>query len=148
MQLVDVRSLPGSNKFPQFNKEQLKITLEDHKIDYFYLKDLGGRRKYKKQSHNTIWHNKSFRAYADYMETDEFDLGLQKLKDLAEQKPTVVMCAEAVWWRCHRSMIADALKAEGWDVEHIMGLNKTREHPFTKPAKIIEGKLVYGKEEQ
>ena len=147
-QLVDVRSLPGSNKFPQFNQERLKISLENYGIEYFYLKELGGRRKYNKQSHNTIWYNKSFRAYADYMETNEFDAGLQKLKNLATEKPTVVMCAEAVWWRCHRSMIADALKVEGWKVEHIMGLDKTTDHPFTKPAKIVGGKLIYGEEEQ
>lgn len=113
-------------------------------IAYCYIKDLGGRRKYHKDSKNTIWRNKSFRAYADYMETKSFDEGLKVLKSLAKEKRTAIMCAEAVWWRCHRSMIADALKAEGWSVRHIMGVDKAMEHPYTKPAKIKNGQVFYG----
>lgn len=142
--LADVRSLPGSNKFPQFNQEQLAKTLKENGITYHYFKNLGGRRKYNADSKNTIWRNKSFRAYADYMETPEFKEALTELKELASSKRTAVMCAEAVWWRCHRSMIADALKAKGWEVEHIMGEGKTTEHPYTQPAKIKKGQLYYG----
>lgn len=144
--LVDVRSLPGSNKFPQYNQDELKKTLEENKIAYTYMKDLGGRRKTSPESTNTIWQNKSFRGYADYMDTKDFEKALKELKSMAKKKNVAMMCAEAVWWRCHRSMIADALKAEDWKVFHIMDVDKETEHPFTKPAKIENGQLVYGKE--
>lgn len=142
--LVDVRSLPGSNKFPQFNQDQLQASLEKEDIKYLYFKDLGGRRSAHKNSKNTIWQNKSFRGYADYMETEQFHQALGELKEIGKTKRTVYMCAEAVWWRCHRSMISDALKAEDWKVMHIMGVDKAIEHPYTKPAKIQNGKLIYG----
>ncbi len=148
VRLADVRSLPGSAAFPQFNQDRLRESLEKNGIEYSYFKDLGGRRKYKADSKNTIWRNKSFRAYADYMETIDFKAGLKELKELAGQERTAVMCAEAVWWRCHRSMIADALKAEGWEVRHIMGAGKATEHPYTKPAKIKNGRLYYGPKEE
>lgn len=143
--LVDVRSLPGSNKFPHFNRERLEKSLEDSGIQYSYIEKLGGRRKFNANSTNTIWRNKSFRSYADYMETEGFQEGLAELKKLAATQRAAIMCAEAVWWRCHRSMISDALKAEGWKVEHIMGKDKEQEHPYTAPAHIVDGKLVYGK---
>ena len=146
--LVDVRSLPGSNKFPQFNQEELKKSLEKEKIKYKYMKSLGGRRKTSPESNNTIWKNKSFRGYADYMETAEFKKALQELKTIALKVNTAMMCAEAVWWRCHRSMIADALKAENWEVFHIMDVEKSTEHPYTQPAKIKGGHLFYGKAEE
>lgn len=146
--LVDVRSLPGSNKFPQFNQDALKKSLEENGIAYLYEKNLGGRRKPSAESTNTIWKNKSFRAYADYMETDDFCTALKGLKTLALQSKVAIMCAEAVWWRCHRSMIADALKAENWKVYHIMDVDKSTEHPYTKPAKVKDGKLYYGTSEE
>lgn len=143
-QLADVRSLPGSNKFPWFNKERLETALAEEHIAYALFKKLGGRRRPNPNSRNTIWRNKSFRAYADYMETSDFKEGLEELKNWAGKARTAIMCSEAVWWRCHRSMIADALKIEGWNVQHIMGLKHSTEHPFTKPAKIVDGHLYYG----
>lgn len=141
--LVDVRSLPGSNKFPHFNKENLKISLPKEGISYKHLLILGGRRKVSKTSKNTAWHNASFRGYADYMETGAFKEGILELKKLAEHTKVAIMCSEVLWWRCHRSMIADKLKSEGWTVIHILSLTKSEEHPYTSPAKIIKGELSY-----
>lgn len=101
--LVDIRSLPGSRKFPQFNKENLMISLKEVGIQYIHSADLGGRRKVKKDSKNNRWNNDSFRGYADYMETKEFECAIVKLEDIALEQPTAYMCSEAVWWRCHRS---------------------------------------------
>lgn len=142
--LVDIRSLPGSNHFPQYNKENLELEIPQNNIEYFYIKGLGGLRKATKDSHNTIWKVASFRNYADYMETDEFKISINELLSIAIIKHTAIMCAEAVWWRCHRSMVSDYLKNMGWKVNHIMAIDKSEEHPYTKPARIIEGKLVYG----
>lgn len=144
--LADVRSFPGSRKFPQFNKEALEISMPEHEISYTLLKKLGGRRKVNPKSPHTIWHNESFRGYADYMDTEDFQEGLEELEKLASEKRTAFMCSEAVWWRCHRSMISDALKVRGWEVMHIMNLEKATEHPYTKPATIMDGQLEYGKE--
>lgn len=145
--VVDIRSLPGSNKFSQFNQEALEYSLDKRGIAYTYLKHLGGRRAPKAHSKNTIWRNKSFQGYADYMETTSFEEGLQALQFLAEECRTAYMCAEAVWWRCHRSMISDALKVKGWRVMHIMGEKKATEHPYTTPAHIVAGKLSYQSKE-
>lgn len=141
--LADIRSMPGSRKFPQFNKEDLKISLEGVGIQYIHLADLGGRRKVKKDSKNNRWNNDSFRAYADYMETEEFENAIVKLENIALEHPTAYMCSEAVWWRCHRSMVSDYLKAKGWTVLHIMTIGKVQEHPFTAPARIVEGNVFY-----
>ncbi|MBS1588181.1 MAG: DUF488 domain-containing protein [Bacteroidetes bacterium] len=141
--LADIRSLPGSRKFPQFDKENLALSLPQAGIEYDHLADLGGLRKAKKDSHNMAWHNASFRGYADYMETPEFLLGIEHLERLARQKKTAIMCSEAVWWRCHRSMVSDYLKSKGWNVLHIMSEGKSQEHSYTEPAKIINGKLSY-----
>lgn len=141
--VADVRSLPGSRKFPHFNSEVLESALADVGIGYSLIKQLGGRRKVSPDSPHTVWRHKAFRGYADYMETDEFRQGIDTLLALARQKRTAMMCAEAVWWRCHRSMISDYLKAEGWTVEHIMdGRNVI--HPYTSAATIVDGRLVYG----
>ena len=144
--LVDVRKLPGSRKFPQFDQDNLKKSLEDVGIAYIYEADLGGRRKVHKDSKNTSWRNASFQAYADYMETDEFKNAVVKLEEIATEAPTVFMCSEAVWWRCHRSMISDYLKVRGWNVQHIMGEGKSNEHPYTSPARIVDGEVVYTEE--
>lgn len=141
--LIDIRSLPGSRKFPQFNKENLEISMPEAGIKYIYQSDLGGRRKVKKDSKNTRWNNNSFKAYADYMETPEFENGIKVLEKTALEQITAYMCSEAVWWRCHRSMVSDYLKAKGWTVLHIMGINKSQEHPYTSPARIVNGKVVY-----
>ena len=145
--LVDVRKLPGSRKFPQFNQEALQNFLAGLGIEYIYRADLGGRRKVNKDSKNTTWRNTSFRAYADYMETDEFKNAVESLERIAENGRTVIMCSEAVWWRCHRSMISDYLKVRGWNVLHIMGEGKSQEHPYTSPARVVDGMVVYTEED-
>ena len=141
--IADVRSLPGSRKFPQFNSEDLEPSLANAGIGYQLIKELGGRRKVRPDSPHTVWRHKSFRGYADYMETLGFREGIEILLDLAEKKRTAVMCAEAVWWRCHRSMIADYLKSNGAIVEHIMD-GKNVIHPYTSAASLEDGRLNYG----
>ena len=141
--LVDVRSFPGSRRLPQFNKAELAESLSRLGIEYRHEPRLGGRRKPRADSHNTAWKNASFRAYADHMESEEFRCGVEELLEVAASERTAVMCAEALWWRCHRSLIGDYLKAEGHTVLHIIDQSKTEEHPFTSAARIINGKLSY-----
>jgi uncharacterized protein (DUF488 family) len=142
--LVDVRSLPGSKRYPQFNKEALADSLGKTGIRYEHFPELGGRRKAKPESKNTAWRNASFRGYADYMETEEFRKGVERLLDLAGGAgPTAIMCAEAVWWRCHRSLISDYLKARRIEVMHILDASKTQPHPYTSAARVVNGKLSY-----
>ncbi|MEO6884515.1 MAG: DUF488 domain-containing protein [Bacteroidia bacterium] len=141
--LVDIRSFPGSRRYPHFNKEALEISLPENKIQYVHLKDLGGRRKVNPNSINTAWRLASFRGYADYMETDNFKKAICDLEEMALKQRTAYMCSEAVWWRCHRSLVSDFLKLRGWTVLHIMSATKEMEHPYTSPAKIVEGELQY-----
>lgn len=145
--LVDVRRYPGSKKFPHFNKEKMENTIPEKGIEYIHLENLGGRRKVQKESKNNAWRLKSFQGYADYMETEEFKMAAGKLQKLASEKRVAYMCSEAVWWSCHRSLISDYLKIRNWEVMHIMGENKKMEHPYTKPAQIIDGELSYQKED-
>jgi uncharacterized protein (DUF488 family) len=144
--VADIRSFPGSRKYPQYNKEALEISLPQNNIRYFHLKNLGGRRKANPDSKNTAWRHVAFRGYADYMETDAFKEGIKELEKIALKKRTAYMCSEAVWWRCHRSMVSDYLKVNGWTVMHIMGIGKDEEHPYTSPARIVGNKLVYSNE--
>jgi len=146
--LIDIRRLPGSRKFPQFDQENLEAALTEHGIRYLYMNELGGRRKVRKDSKNNRWRNDSFRAYADYMETEDFERAILRLETLASQHPTAYMCAEAVWWRCHRSLVSDYLKAKGWTVLHIMAPGKTQEHPYTSPARIVGDHVVYTDESE
>jgi uncharacterized protein (DUF488 family) len=141
--LVDVRSFPGSRRYPHFNKAELSLKLEAAGIRYFHNPQLGGRRRPSTESKNTAWKNPSFRAYADHMESDEFKNGIADLLEISEEKRTSIMCAEALWWRCHRSLIADFLKAKGMDVMHILDAQHTEEHPYTSAARIVEGELSY-----
>jgi uncharacterized protein (DUF488 family) len=141
--LVDVRSYPGSRRYPQFNKASLADSLSRFGIGYTHLALLGGRRKPNLDSRNTAWKNASFRAYADHMETEEFKEGIRELLALATRTRTAIMCAEAVWWRCHRSLIADYLKAQGLLVTHIIDATHTQPHPYTAAANIIDGDLSY-----
>lgn len=141
--LVDVRHFPGSRRYPQFNKELLAESLKKAGIEYHHLVQLGGRRGARPDSRNTAWRNEAFRGYADYMETKGFAEGIDCLLDLARRKRTAIMCAEAVWWRCHRSLIADYLKARGYKVLHIQSATKAEEHPFTSAARLVDGKLSY-----
>jgi uncharacterized protein (DUF488 family) len=141
--IVDIRSYPGSRKFPHFNREALEVILPENNINYIHLKDLGGRRKIMPGSINTNWHNPAFRGYADYMETVSFQEAIRELELLASGKRTAYMCSEVLWWRCHRALVSDWLKLHGWTVLHITGLGKTREHSYTSAARIINGELLY-----
>ena len=142
--VADVRMFPGSKRYPQFGREALAKSLSEHGIRYEHFPELGGRRKAKPDSKNTAWRNESFRGYADYIETEEFRNGITRLIDLAQESgPTVTMCAEAVWWRCHRSLISDYLKACGVEVIHVLDAKKTEPHPFTSAATIVNGELSY-----
>ena len=141
--IADVRSFPGSRKYPQYGKEALAATLAAHSIGYHWLQALGGRRRASPDSPNTAWRNASFRGYADYMSTTEFECGLTQLLKVANKARTAIMCAEAVWWRCHRSMIADALCVRGIEVVHILDAKHSMVHPMTAPARIVGGDLTY-----
>ena len=141
--LADVRSYPGSKHVPQFNREALEKSLKKAGIEYIHFKNLGGRRKALPDSKNIAWKHPAFRGFADYMETNDFKNGMDELQRVALQKRTAFMCSEALWWRCHRSLIADYLKVKGWTVMHIMKKDKADEHPFTAPAKEIQGQLFY-----
>ena len=146
--LADVRRFPGSRRLPHFNQENLSKSLADAGVEYVHFPELGGRRKALANSPNNAWRNESFRAYADFMMTPEFRAGIERLLALARKKRTAIMCAEALWWQCHRSLISDYLKAAGHSVFHIMTPNKTDEHPFTSAAKLVNGKLSYALENE
>ena len=139
--LVDVRKIPKSRHNPQFNIENLPVALQKADIEYRHLPELGGLRHPRPDSENTGWRNASFRGYADYMQTPAFAAALAELMRIAEGRRAAVMCAEAVPWRCHRSLIADALTARGETVEHIMSETKRSPHELTKFA-VVEGALV------
>jgi hypothetical protein len=143
--LIDIRSLPGSRQLPHFNSEQLSEVLSTAGIEYLHLKVLGGlRKKTKGESPNAGWKNPSFRYYADYMLTEGFQAGLEELIVLATEKRTAVMCAEAVPWRCHRQLVADALRAlRSVPVLHIIAKDQVQEHELTRFAQVGEGKLTY-----
>jgi len=142
--VADVRMFPGSKRYPQFGREPLTKSLGEHGIRYEHFSELGGRRKAKPDSKNTAWRNESFRGYADYMETDDFRKGIARLIDLAKESgPTAIMCAEAVWWRCHRSLISNYLKARGVEVIHVLDEKKTEPHRFSSAAQIVNGELSY-----
>jgi len=141
--VVDVRRFPGSRKCPQYCQKALAATLAEHALDYRWLPALGGRRRALPDSPNTAWRNASFRGYADYMSTGDFALGLAELVELASIARTAMMCAEAVWWRCHRSMIADALCVRGIEVVHILDARHDVLHPMTSPAHVVAGTLSY-----
>ena len=142
--VADVRRFAGSRKHPQFSAERLPQLLAEAGIAYRPIPELGGRRKPSSTSTNTIWRNAAFRAYADHMATDEYQSGRRQLLEYAGRQRTAILCSEAVWWRCHRSMIADDLKAAGITVLHIMAANKATEHPYTAAASIRKGRLFYG----
>jgi uncharacterized protein (DUF488 family) len=141
--LVDIRRYPGSKRYPHFNKDALQISLSKENINYVHEVDLGGRRTASKDSKNTAWRLAAFKGYADYMETEQFQHAIQKLQEIASVERTAYMCSEAVWWSCHRSLVSDYLKAKGWVVMHIMDTGKAQEHPYTSPAKVVQGNLFY-----
>ena len=141
--VVDVRTLPRSRHNPQFNEETLQAALQAKGIAYGRLPALGGLRHPRKDSRNTGWRNDSFRGYADYMETAPFEDGLDDLLALAAERPTAIMCAEALWWRCHRSLIADALSGRGVEVVHLLDERRTEPHRLTRFARIEDGRVTY-----
>ncbi len=141
--LVDVRTVPRSRHNPQFNSDQLSPSLHSAGIHYSYMPGLGGFRHARSDSINKGWRNASFRGYADYMQTAEFREHLDALTGLAEQEKIVVMCAEAVPWRCHRSLIADALLVRGIEVREITGATATRAHSLTPFAQVSGTKIIY-----
>ncbi|MGY0632871.1 DUF488 domain-containing protein [Luteimonas sp. A478] len=141
--LADVRRFPGSRRNPQFSAESLAVSLPAAGIEYVPMTELGGRRPARPDSPHTAWRNTSFRGYADYMDTPEFVRGRERLMALAVEQRTAVMCAEAPWWRCHRSLISDDFKARGWRVVHLMNPGRSQEHPWTPAARIVDGKLDY-----
>lgn len=141
--LVDVRRFPGSRRYPHFNAEALREVLARNGIRYEHFPDLGGRRTALKDSPNTAWRNEAFRGYADYMMTQEFSRAMTRLLEIAAQKRTAVMCAESLWWQCHRALIADYAKARGIKVWHILARGKVEEHPYTSAARIVDGQLSY-----
>ncbi len=142
--LADVRSFPSSRKWPHFNQEPLAASLERAGIDYRWFKNLGGRRHGKRaDSPHTAWEHPAFRSYADYADTADFDQGLAALTIVAEKPRLAYMCAEGLWWRCHRRIISDYLTVRGWRVEHIMPDGTLKPHPLAPFARIVEGKLIY-----
>lgn len=141
--VVDVRTIPRSWHVPQFNRESLPKNLLDAGIGYVHMSGLGGLRHARRDSANLAWRNASFRGYADYMQTPEFESNLQELIGLAEKSCVALMCAESVPWRCHRSLIADALVVRGFQVEHIMNSKKILVHTLTPWAKAEGTHLTY-----
>jgi uncharacterized protein (DUF488 family) len=141
--IADVRRFPGSKRHPQFGRAALEASLQAQGLRYVWLPELGGRRTARPDSPNYAWRDAAFRGYADHMATEEFERGLTALIELASTQRTAIMCAELLWWRCHRALIADALKARGFEVIHIQSVNQSLEHPFTEPARIVDGKLTY-----
>ncbi|MGH8157440.1 MAG: DUF488 family protein [Rhodanobacter sp.] len=141
--IADVRRFPGSRRYPHFASEALATSLPAHGIAYQWMPQLGGRRKVQPDSPNTAWRNASFQGYADYTATTGFAEGLAELLTLAAEKRTAMMCAEAVWWRCHRSIISDVLKLRGIEVIHIIDATHSALHPYTQPAHIVDGQLNY-----
>lgn len=142
-QLVDVRTVPRSRHNPQFNNDPLAVSLREAGIRYLHMGELGGLRHPKRDSTNTAWRNLSFRGYADYMQTPEFEKALHELMRVAQKRRTAIMCAEAVPWRCHRSLIADALLAHGTDAQEITSRTSTRSHTLTPWARVEQGRVSY-----
>lgn len=141
--LVDVRTIPFSRRNPQFHQEALAQSLREAGLQYRHMPELGGRRKTRPDSVNVGWRNAGFRGYADYMQTQEFWDGLEELVNIGQQSPSAVMCAEAVPWRCHRTLIADAMVIRGWTVHHIISASSLKTHTLTPFAKPDAGRLTY-----
>ncbi len=141
--VIDVRSIPRSRRNPQFNRETLSMKLRSARIGYVYLRKLGGLRHARRDSPNTGWRNPSFRGFADYMQTPDFEAGLERLIKLARQKKSVLMCAETVPWRCHRSLIADALVVRGIRVADIISGKRFRVHALTSFARVRGNRITY-----
>jgi len=142
-QLIDIRTIPKSRHNPQFNSEELAASLRAAHIRYVHMKELGGLRHARKDSINLGWRNASFRGYADYMQTEEFEAALNRAIELATARPTALMCAEAVPWRCHRSLVADALLVHGIRALEIISAAKPKEHALTSFARVAGTRITY-----
>ena len=141
--LADVRSAPGSRRHPQFGQAALASSLADVGIEYVHLRGLGGRRDAAPDSPHVALRVDAFRGYADHMASAEFAADYARLDALARQKPTAFMCAETLWWRCHRRMLSDRLSLDGWDVVHLLGPGKNEPHRTWDVARIVDGQLMY-----
>lgn len=141
--LVDVRTVPSSRRVPHFNKTRLQSALSEEHVRYRHLPALGGLRKPDRNSPNQGWKNASFRGYADYMQTESFENGMNLLLSDVDQENAAVMCAEAVPWRCHRSLISDALLVQGHPVIHILSPSQVLEHSLTSFARVVGTRIVY-----
>lgn len=142
--LVDIRTLPGSKHTPQFNQENLQRELPKAGVEYIHMKSLGGLRKARKDSTlNSAWQNSGFRGYADYMQSPEFEAALRQLIALVKEKTTVYCCTEAVFWRCHRQLVSDALTVRGYHIGHIFSASKVEEHKLTKFVKAEGTRVTY-----
>jgi uncharacterized protein (DUF488 family) len=141
--VADVRRYPASRRYPHFNREPLSATLAAESIGYEWIESLGGRRPPAADSSSTAWRNAAFRGYADHMRSEEFAAGFAMLCSVARNNRTAVMCSEAVWWRCHRGLIADLLRSLGSRVLHIVDATEPEEHPWTAAARLDEGVLTY-----
>jgi len=146
--VADVRRYPGSRNSPHYGQQSLQAALAARDMGYVWLSSLGGRRRASLDSPNTAWRSAAFRGYADYMAGAPFEQGLTQLLDLASRSRIALMCAEAVWWRCHRALIADALCVRGVKVVHILDAAHTTVHPMTPPARIVDGQLTYAAPQQ
>jgi uncharacterized protein (DUF488 family) len=144
--VADVRRFPGSRKHPQYGQQALAASLAAHGIGYEWLEALGGRRRAAPDSPNTGWRNAAFRGYADYMATAAFERALEQVSALALEARVALMCAEAVWWRCHRALVSDALTVRGFEVLHIADAKHANKHPMTAPARVVDGRLSYAEE--
>lgn len=141
--VADVRRFPGSRRQPQYEQGALGDGLTEDGIAYHWIAALGGRRRPRSDSPNTAWRNLQFRGYADYIASKEFEEGVHELLEFAGHLRTTMMCAEAVWWRCHRALIADVLCVRGIKVVHIFDETRAVMHPYTSPARIFQGRLSY-----
>ena len=141
--LIDIRTVPRSRTNPQFNRDALPGSLERAGIAYLHMSALGGLRRPKADSQNTGWRNANFRGYADYMQTGEFSAAIEELIELGRETQIAIMCAEAVPWRCHRSLVADALTVRGVSTEHIMAATRRQAHTLTPFAKVTGTRVTY-----
>jgi uncharacterized protein (DUF488 family) len=141
--LADIRSAPGSRRHPQFGQAALAASLEDAGIDYVHLRGLGGRRDAVPDSPHVALRVDAFRGYADHMSSAEFAADYGRLGAIAREKATAFMCAETLWWRCHRRLLSDQLAIDGWDVVHLLARGKSEPHRLWDVARVIDGRLIY-----
>lgn len=143
VKLVDVRRFAGSRRNPQFSAQAMANALADAGVEYVPMLALGGRRPARADSPNLAWRNAGFRGYADYMGTPPYQHARARLSELAARERTAILCAEALWWQCHRSLVSDDFKAAGWTVIHLLSPGREEIHPYTSAARVVEGSLDY-----